>query len=690
MPRKATSSQRARFFAALAEGLSQAKAAKVAGISESTARRWRHGMSRPAADSLKAKLALQHNPPKAFDDLSDLGKRCLEDFEFFATTFFCLRVPAWWRIAAQALVDDVASPEETFRLLHAPSGAGKTTLLETLVAWLVSGGGTCDPESGRALRVMFASSTLDKAVVSVDRLRRIVEDSRPFFDFRQKLQAAHSLLEVYGRYRPAPGEGDDTSIWRKERFTVAQVGERGLFQKDPTLSAYSLGIRGPAGSSPLSVRADVAVIDDAALSTTVGDEDLHERFQSEFESRVEPGGSLFAVGQRLHAQDLYGALAARTWEEDQGELHPVYSVLSFPAHRDHAGDDHREWDGATGCLLDAVRLPYATLQRKASNPGYAPFYQQDVESSTAGGLVDPAWVYGGPDSTGWVAEGSLDRERAMWEPVAAEDGRQLVTYLSVDPAEGGMASNASWWALEVWTIDPQNKVRYLIYGTRGQWDIQQILDFRDGEFTGVLQDIVFKAATVGCRVSSVVIEQNAAHTFLQQRDFQEWRAKWHDITVIPFMTGKNKRDPVIGLHALLPSAYRQGLVRLPYRSDVQGLNYLKAKIGELTKVRPKTGDTVMSEWVGAASLERVIAAGTQPSAQPIVPGVTRMPGYLVQQQRSIPVHRDNGDPVFSTFKWNRGGSHVCTKRCDHSADVANTNPRQSHPRFGSFWFERSR
>ncbi len=627
MPRKASPSQRARFFAALKEGLTQAQAAEVAGIGRTTAWRWVNGMSRPAADSLKAKFALEHNPPKAFEELSDLGKRALEDFEFFATTFFVLRVPAWWRIAAQALVDDVASPEETFRLLHAASGAGKTTLLETLVAWLVSGGGTCDPESGRALRVMFASSTLDKAVVSVDRLRRIVEDPRPYYDHHQKLQAAHSLLEVYGRYKPSPSQGEDTSIWRRERFTVAQVGERGLFQKDPTLSAYSLGIRGPAGSSPLSVRADVAVIDDAALSTTVGDEDLHERFQSEFESRIEPHGSLFAIGQRLHAQDLYGALAARTWEDDSGELHPVYSVLSFPAHRDHGGDDHTEWDGESGCLLDVTRLSYATLQRKMSNPGYAAMFQQDTESSTAGGLVDPAWVYGGADATGWNATGVLDRDRAMWEPVASADGRQFVTYLSIDPAEGGVASNASWWAFEVWTIDPQTKVRYLIFGTRGQWDIRQVLDFRDGVFTGVLEDIVFKAATIGCRVSSVVIEQNAAHTFLQQRDFQEWRAKWRDVTVIPFQTGKNKRDPVIGLHALLPSAYRQGLVRLPYRSDVQALNYLRVKIDELTRVRPKNTDTVMADWIGLASLDKVIAAGTQPSAQPIIPGATRMPAY---------------------------------------------------------------
>ena len=630
-------------------GLTQAEACRKTGIPPPTASRHDHQLS-GGVRSVKAKLQAEHNPPKAFSDLSDVGKRALESFELFGQVFFALRVPAWWRITAEALVSDVMSPEETQRLVHAASGSGKTTMLETLVLWLISGGGSLDPAYGRSLRVMFAGPTLAKAIRSVDRLRRIVDDPRPFYDFKQRRGAEHSLLEVFGRYRPSPSEGDDESAWRQDSFTVAQLAEHGLFAKDPTLVAYSIG------ASPLSSRLDLAIVDDPALMRTIGDEDLVEKFRAEFESRVEPEGALFVVGQRLHAADLYGSLGSQTWTDDDGVDHPAYATISFPAHRDDAcNGQHVEWDGTDACLLDAVRLPWTKLLKEQAKPTYGAVYQQDPQATSDLGIADRSWIFGGVDSFGVEAIGCVDRDRAFWES-ALVSGRPA-TYVSVDLAEGGKQSNSSWTAIELWTLDVETKVRYLLYGVRGRWTTSELLRHEEsvsilggpttgrsdhGGFSGVLEDVVRQSASIGSRVSALVIEANSARGLIDHEDFQEWlRSRWTDLTLITPTTGVNRNDPVSGVNALLANSYRNGTARWPYQAggSVDALDYLKVKARELTHPRPHTQDTVMSEWIGAISMDEIILAGSRSVTRPTLPDKD-LPPYLRRQRYEGAIDRN--------------------------------------------------
>ena len=609
--KRLTSPEKQCILDLLAEGRSLEEVARIVGRAKRTIFEVKHNPP-PGVRDLVALRQLEHNPPKAWDDLDDLAKRCLESFEFFATTLFCLRTPFWWTKAAEQLVHDVTSDDETFTLLHAPTGSGKTTLLETLVMWLMSGGGTCDPETGRALRFMFGGSTVDKAIRSVDRLRRIVEDPRPFWDAKRRVQAKHSMLELFGRFKPAPGE-DDVSVWRQGQFTVALVGDHPLAQRDPTVSAYSLGAGQARGASPLSVRADIIVVDDPALMETLGDESLLERFEAEFESRLEPEGSLFAVGQRLGAGDLYGSLAARRYSDDSGDQLPTYTVASFPAHRDHDGNDHDEWDGSSGCLLDAVRLPWKKLQREAAKASYLPMYQQDVESSSALGLIERAWIDGTMDSTGYAGPGVWDVDRAAYEAIVDENGRAFPAYISIDPGV-----SESPWALELWQVDPRTRKRYLIGGVRGRFSIREILDndSGSGSFTGELPDLCLRAATVGCRPTALVIESNAARHFLESQVWDLWRRIWSEIVIVPFVTSSgNKNSPVIGVSALLQPAYRNGEVRWP---RVGLWDYLKVKVDELTRVRPKHDDTTLAEWVGIASLDKIIAGSRRRGPSPTI------------------------------------------------------------------------
>jgi hypothetical protein len=608
VPKKLDPRKKRRYVALRKQGWKQGQAAEEVGISRQTAHRL--DLLLPPGVVSSGQLEDDRVPdPRTWDQLPDIGKRALVDFEVFATEFFVRRVPAWWRIAAGELVDAVTSEEQVFEILNAATGAGKTTLAEDLTLWLMCGGGTCDPAHGRSLRFMFGSATYDKAIRSVDKLRRIVESPIPFYDEKQRRQAEHSLVDVFGRFKPAPAEGDVEVIWRRDAFVVATVGDHGQFQRDPSVAAYSLG------ASPLQSRVDIAIIDDPASMRTLNQGDsLVEKFEAEFESRVEPSGALICVGQRLAPDDLYGQLAKRTWTDEAGEQFPSYQVLKFAAHRDHEGNEHLEWDGTNGCLLDAKRISWRKIQFEMTKPSFAAMYQQDPEGATALGLVERAWIFAGTDSTGFEAVGCFD-DREFFQFLGDENGRLFPCYISIDPAQG-----EGYWALEVWQVDPKTRKRFLIAGDRGRYNVRDILsDDPSGDFGGVLHGLVLQSIVAGARPVAIVVEQNAARHWLQSQVWNLYRGFFLPNTlVIPFVTSPaNRNDAVIGVAALLRPSYRAGEIRLPRRGD---WNYIGAKIDELTSPRPKTADTVMAEWVGAASIDKIIvhAARYRRGPSPVV------------------------------------------------------------------------
>jgi transposase len=67
----------------LAQGLSLAKVAKIIGRSTHTIFEVKHNPP-PAIRNLAQLRQLERQPPKTFDEQSDIGKRCLESFELFS------------------------------------------------------------------------------------------------------------------------------------------------------------------------------------------------------------------------------------------------------------------------------------------------------------------------------------------------------------------------------------------------------------------------------------------------------------------------------------------------------------------------------------------------------------------------------------------------------------------------------
>jgi len=153
--------------------------------------------------------------------------------------------------------------------------------------------------------------------------------------------------------------------------------------------------------------------------------DLTRWFEDEAETRVEPGGALLLVGQRLDRDDLYRNRLDVTYTDDTETLRRKYHHVRYPAHDEGSCDgDHRQWDArADGCLLDAERLPWTELQaERASNPRKFRLVYAQEDIDPAGSLIDPAWIEGGEDRDGVLAPGCYDHDRGFMQWPAGVSG----------------------------------------------------------------------------------------------------------------------------------------------------------------------------------------------------------------------------------------------------------------------------
>jgi hypothetical protein len=576
-------------------GFSQAAAMRETGIKSSqTAHKFDQAL--PSGVTTKALAAgTLIPPPKSWDELGPEPRRALEDFEFFSARYMCRR-PVPWRLKAAALtIEMLLADEKSFAVANIFPGSGKSTLWTLdIPAWLLCGGGFLDPARGRALRMILGHEALEEARQYIGALQRMLTLEAGYYDRASNRRAEGVLARDFGRFRGVGAEGDPVQ-WRRDSFFVAQVGDLDVYEREPTVST------GARNSAILSNRANYVAFDDLVTGRTTRDENLPSWFEREVESRVEPGGCLWLVGARDAPHDLFGDRLEQKWVDDDGVEHKRYVHISWPAHNEATCDsNHRQWDlEADGCLLDEARLPYKEIEKLRGRPGWETTYQQAPEED-AGGLVESAWIYGGKDSLGYGAPGCLDAKRGFREPITDPDGAprtDLIHYIACDPAQ-----STGYWAFEHWAVTPDGQVRYLIDGARAAVGPKEILKLENNVYTGILQDM-FQSAP-GCKI--LAIEENSALMFLRSDLFEMWR--WsRGITVFNWRTDRNKNHEVTGVAARLVPAYRDGRVRLPY-NGAEVRSYIREKIRELTLwPHTRTSDTVMAEWVGAASLDKIIA-----------------------------------------------------------------------------------
>jgi len=624
--------QKARFFKLIELGMTVPQAAAQAGFSRYTGWRLYRGLGSdyPASRSIaeaERREELQPNP-KPWDELSTDAQAALRDFLVFGEAFLCRRPVPWRQDAAMRTVEALADrTERSFVVMNMPPGSGKSTLFgHDLAVWLICGGGVCNPQAGRAVRVMLGAFGMSVASHYVARVRRLLESPRRYFDKTSQRTAELGLVREYGRFKPR----QQGAAWANEEFVVEQMTDVDLTEKEPTVQAAS------REKGFLGERVDLAVWDDLVVTSNIRTVEIRDElaswYEDEAETRIEPGGALLLVGQRLGPDDLYRNRLNVTYTDDAGQTRRRYHHIVFPAHHDLTCDGgHRQWDGGSdGCLLDAERLPWRELQaQRESNPRRFRTLMQQEDVDPAGALIDDAWLVGGTDRDGFIVPGCFDEDRGFgkWpQGVGA-----LIDYVSVDPSAG------NWWGVTWWAIQPETKVRYLIRGFRSaRFKAGDLLEWNvaAGDLRGLMEDWQKDSVQAGHPIRVWVIEGNSAFRHLTQYDhFRTWQRRWPMAGVILHQTQRNKTDEHMGVEALLPGIFKQGLARIPYRrGDVEALNFVRAFRRELTQYPDSSSsDLVMSHWMAEWNLGRILSVGRRGQEAPTTNA--KLPPYLRRQQQ---------------------------------------------------------
>jgi hypothetical protein len=594
----------AKYFQLRADGWSQVKAAEKAGFSTSTAARLEKQSQASQTSNVQELKTIRANAklggPKKYAQLNADAKKALEDFGYFQRRYLG-RVATPWQIeAANEIVKYLETPDKEYVVINCPPGAGKTTTFShDIPVWL-----TC---RNRAIRGMIGHSVAREVKKNLGRIKRTLENTIPFKadpdDIAKGLavDAESTVALDYGRFRPT-----EKDVWNQESLLVMQPDDIGTTaEKEYTWQAYGID------SGFIGTRCDFVIWDDlvdpSKLRTSESKEKLEEFYDDVCETRLEPGGLLVLMGQRLSADDLYRYNLNKTLpfdEEEEEELTETlsemeldamrhrkkYHHIKFRAHyEDRCKPEFHRKDAPyypEGCLLDPRRLDWKTLSGRIANGAekFMVIYQQE-DRDPGSQFVQKEWIYGGNSHIGCV-----DRNRDFWEIPVGINRHECIVVATADP------SPTMWWAVELWIYHPPSEQRFLIAIDRRKMEAPDFLDwnYRESKFTGVMEDWQSRMTQMGWPIQAWVIEHNAAQRFLMQYDhFQRWRTKW-GVKVIPHSTNTNKADPEYGVYTLGPH-YEFGRVRIPY-SNLAKTDAIKLIAEVENYPHGRTDDTVMAQW----------------------------------------------------------------------------------------------
>lgn len=620
--RDISAEDRAIFWQAMQSGVTVREAARMAGISYETALKWRAKSKQTAGEIEIAKLegVNPHSGHMLKKDLVEMAKlppvlpasrlspraqQGLEDFDYFRRIYLG-RVPSPWQVdAAYQIVAMLESPDKQFLVLNCPPGAGKSTLFHDVAVWCIV--------RNRAIRVMIGSISQTLAKMYSRRIRETLERVTPVKPDPEMVKRglaidAEACLSLdYGRFKP----NYMGALWRAEEFIVEQLTSSGLDNKEPTVSAYGIE------SEFIGHRADLCLFDDVAspenAKESVARDKLLERWDSMAEARVDPGGVLAVIGQRLGPNDLYAhCLSKVTYdldeeydgndvEPDDSENEPVksakYHHLVYKAYYEEldSGPQSRRFDAPAwpeGPLLEPYRLSWKDLSyvRHSSPEKFAVVYQQeDLAQGTY--LIDRVWATGGMGPEGIIYPGCIDSDRRPGY-IPAGLTPPIISIASVDP------SPTQFWALQWWLYQPETKLRYLVDMERIKLTAEELLgyDIQSGEYGGMMEYWQARSFEMGYPISHWIVEINAAQRFLLAHDFvRKWQAL-HAVQVIAHTTNRNKLDENLGVEALLPPLWRSGQVRLPtMRENWKTLAFVD-EMTSWSRNKKHGTDLVMAHW----------------------------------------------------------------------------------------------
>jgi hypothetical protein len=574
-----------RYFGERAKGVPFTRAARNTGIEQGTARRYERGVENNIGRRIERSLGLADAKPGDTSQ-ADLAVR---QFNVFRQRYFGRVVMPWHEQAAHEVVHRLSGRggQRQFLVMNMPSGSGKTTLLHDLICWMLV--------RDRTIRILSGARSEQQAKLYLRRVRRSLERTEPVLadpDLKAlgiTRDARATLTGDFGAFRPDV-RGD---LWSGDQIVVR--GAERSDEKEASVAAFG------ADSAFLGGRYDLIIWDDLVdkrnLRTPEARERLWEWFTGEAESRLEPGGVLLLVGQRMAPDDLYSRALTVTRLDGSRK----YQHVLYPAH------DERKCEGEhedvppqpAGCLLDPIRLPWAHLQDvQATNPNMYELMFQQRATNLTGALVREEWLTGGENADGERHPGCYDTDRLVGQ-VPRYLTRGAWSVVTVDP------SPAQYWAVQWWGYHYETESRVLLDQHRERMEAGEFLswDHLTKRFTGVLQDWVERAAEQGFPIQHVIVEGNAAQRFLlQTSDMRLWMKK-NQVTVVAHSTNRNKADPKYGVHTIgVP--YKYGKVRLPWAEQTQYL--VRPLLTELLGWPDQaTDDCVMANWFLEYSIPRL-------------------------------------------------------------------------------------
>jgi hypothetical protein len=623
------------YMLARKDGLGISAAARQAGISRATANRVTRAPD-SSPEFQKAKHIFDELHPKdvvADDGLCDEARLALQDFAYFRLRYFGRYSTPWQVHAAEQIVLLLHSEEKEYLVQNVAPGTGKSTLWHDIICWLIC--------RDRSVRIMIGSASERVARAYGGRVQRSLERNVPLKGDSKLVErgleadAVTTLVEDFGRFKPASRD-----LWRKEEFVVEQRGGAAIDDKEATLSTY-----GRDGTF-LGGRFDFVLWDDLVTSKILRSMDAIENTQtwwdSEAESRLEPGGLMVLQGQRLSSEDLYRYCLNKPGgyvDDEEGEpvIDPdsrMYKHIVYKTHyEEHCQHQHARSSPAydpsnpesSGCLIDPRRIPWSECVRRMANQAESwlvVYQQQDMDPARV--LVQKLWVNGGRDpETGESFPGCWDHERSVGVLPSGLTQPWLLA-VSVDP------SPSKYWAIEAWLYHHPTKTRMLIDLFRGVMTAPQFIgqDPHSGAFTGLIEDWWQAYNRQGRPFKDLILEKNSAVFLLQQQHFRNW-ASQRGVTVTEHDTHKNKNDTELGV-TTLGNEYKFGRVRLPGNRNDASRGRSMALVNEVTRYTPTnpragTTDCLMAQWFFEFTLQRyMIARLTRPSQPPQM----KRPGWL--------------------------------------------------------------
>lgn len=569
-----TVEQEERFWEAIRNGASQRTAARLAGFSESTAKRLLRKKANGRDYREQRRSADIPDVPIPLEEIRAEAREALADRTgvLFCRRYFGVELSPWQQVSWAQMEDAWDSPDREFVLENAPPGGGKSLKLVMFFAKRIV--------LNRSVRLLFISRAQSLAERNALRLRRALERSTP------AVGAAACLAVDFGRFKPRQG-GD---IWARHQYVVEQMDGAPIEEKEPTVSAFGFdaewignridGVGGDDMDSTKTVRSLHVV----AANRDVFDNDLEPRLESP--SLTDPftgekvGGLFYMAQQRLGPGDFSAhALSKVTYDDTDIEGTngiAQYEHVVFKAHYEHicAGlpdAERRKMHGPSapaypeGCLLEPRRLPWRDLLKAMNNPSrFAVVYQQE-EATQDGVLVKPLWVKGGIDpETGETLLGCWDDERGLCELPRLSP--PVLSVVTVDP------SVANYWAFQWWIYHPASEQRFLMDCVKARKSASSLLDwdFDDEKFVGIIEEWQRRSERVSfdvglnVRITTWVLEAVGAFKFLQAYNHtKRWRQQ-NNVSFIAHETNINKHDHQLGVSSIA-SHWKYGRVRLPGR-----------------------------------------------------------------------------------------------------------------------------